>query len=121
MDITSANSTLIIGITGLYPVPQQLAGFAQDDAYSMADVTNAEVLMGVDAIMSAGWIPQIKEMGVSLQADSLSNTFFEAWYAAEEAAKSKFFAFATIQQPSVGKVYALLNGVLSGYSPYADA
>lgn len=120
-DITSANSILLIGITGLFPTPQQMAGFAQDDAYSMADVTSAEVLMGVDAQLSAGWIPQIKEMNVSLQADSASNTFFEAWYAAEEAAKSKFFAFAVIQQPAVGKVYACATGVLSGYSPYADA
>ena len=119
--ITSANSILLIGVTGLYPVPQQLAGFGVDDAYSMPDVTNAEVVMGVDAVMSSGWIPQIKEMNVTLQADSASNTFFEAWYAAEEAAMEIFKAFAIIQQPAVGKIYTLTNGVLSGYSPFSDA
>jgi len=119
--ITSANSVLLIGVTGLYTIPQQLQGFGADDAYSMPMVTNAEVLMGVDGIMSSGWIPQIKEMDVTLQADSASNDFFEAWYAAEEAAREKYKAFATILQPAVGKTYVLTNGVLSNFTPFADA
>lgn len=119
--ITSANSTLLIGVIGLYPVPQQLQGFGSDDAYSMSNVTNAEVMLGVDGVMSSGWIPQIKEMDITLQGDSDSNTFFEAWYAAEEAASEIFKAFAIISQPSVGKVYTCTNGVLSAYSPISDA
>lgn len=119
--ITSANSTLLIGVVGLFTIPQQLQGFGADDAYSMPMVTNAEVIMGVDGVMSSGWIPQIKEMDVTLQADSASNTFFEAWYAAEEAARDKFQAFGTIIQPGVSRTYALTNGVLVGFTPFADA
>jgi hypothetical protein len=119
--ITSANSVLLLGVTGLFLIPQQLQGFGADDAYSMPMVTNAEVVMGVDGIMSSGWLPQIKEMDVTLQADSASNTFFEAWYAAEEAASDKFKAFGVINQPSVGRTYALTNGVLVGFTPFADA
>jgi hypothetical protein len=120
-DITSANSILMLGVTNLYPVPQQLQGFAQDDAYDMSDVTTKEVLLGVDGVMSYGYIPQIKEMNVHLQADSSSNVFFEAVYAAEEAAKGAFQFFGIIQQPSVGRVITLTNGVLVGYSPFAGA
>ena len=121
MSITSANSILLLGVTGLYTVPQQLQGFGADDAYSIDSVENSEVIMGVDAIMSSGWIPQIKVMHVNLQADSASNTFFEAWYAAQEAAEEIYPAFGTIVQPGVNRTYILTNGVLSGYSPIADS
>ena len=119
--ITSANSVLLISVPGIFNTPQQLQGFGADDAYSMSLVTNAEVVIGVDAIMSAGWLPQIKEMDVTLQADSDSNTFFETWYQAEEQAQEKFKATATIMQPSVGRTYTLTNGVLSMYAPISDA
>lgn len=119
--ITSANSVLLIGVTGLYTVPQQLQGFAEDDMYSMEAVENKEVKMGADGHLSAGWIPQIKVMSVTLQADSASNDFFEAWYAAEEAAQDAYFAFATIVQPAVKKSYTLTRGVLTNFTPFAEA
>ena len=121
MSITSANSILLLGVTGLFTVPQQLQGFGADDAYSIDPVENSEVIMGVDAIMSYGWVPQIKVMHVNLQADSASNTFFEAWYAAQEAADEIYPAFGTIVQPGVNRSYILTNGVLSSYSPIADS
>lgn len=120
-DITSANSSLVLGVTGLFTVPQQLSGFAADDMYSMAAVDNKEVQMGADGILSAGWIPQIKVLSITLQADSASNTFFESVYAAEEAAKAPFFFFGAINQPAVSKLYTLTNGVMKSYSPLADA
>jgi hypothetical protein len=120
-DITSANSVLMIGVTGLFTVPQQLQGFAQDDMYEIANVDTKEVLMGADGNLSAGYIPQIKVMSVTLQADSPSNTFFESWYAAEEAAQAPFFAFGVINQPSVSKAYTIKTGVLKNYSPLAAA
>lgn len=119
--LTSANSVLMIGVTGLYTVPQQLQGFGADDMYSMDSVENKEVVLGADGNMSAGWIPQIKTMSVTLQADSASNDFFEAWYAAEEAAQDAYFAFGTVVQPAVSKAYTLTRGVLSNYTPLAEA
>lgn len=120
-DITSANSTLFLGVANLFAVPQQLQGFATDDMYSMANVDTKEVMMGADGILSAGYIPQIKILEVTLQADSASNTFFETVYAAEEAAQAPFFFFGNINQSSVGRNYTLTNGVMKNYSPMADA
>jgi len=111
----------MLGVAGLYTVPQQLMGFSADDMYSIEAVETKEVQIGVDGVLSAGWIPQIKTMAVTLQADSASNTFFEAWYAAEEAAQDTFFAFGTIVQPAVSKAYTLTNGVLTNYQPLAEA
>ena len=119
-NITSANSVLLIGVTGLFAVPQQLQGFGSDDAYEMPDVESAEVKMGVDGIMSFGWIPQIKPMNITLQADSPSMSFFEAWYTAQESNLNAFTAFGTLRQPAINRSYTLINGVLSGYSPLAS-
>lgn len=120
-NITSANSVLALGVTGLFTIPQQLQGFGADDAYSVDPVDVAETLVGVDGVMSSGWIPQIKVMSVTLQADSASNTFFEAWYAAQEAGRVIYPAFGIITQESIGRVYTLTNGVLANFSPLGDA
>ncbi len=119
--ITSANSVLIIGVASIFPTASQLKGFGQDDMYSMDQIDNAETRMGVDGVLSAGWIPQIKKMAITLEADSPSADFFEQWYAQEELAQEKFFAFGTIRQPAVGKIITLSSGVMRNYSPIADA
>lgn len=119
-NITSANSVLMLGVLSLYAVPQQMQGFAADDMYSLGGVDNAEVVMGADARMSAGWIPQIKTLDITLQADSEHNAFFESWYAAQEAGKTIYKGFGIITQESIGMSYALTNGVLCNYSPLAD-
>lgn len=120
-DITAANSSLLIGVAGLFTVPQALAGFSADDMYEVSAVDSKELMIGVDGILSAGWIPAIKVMSVTLQADSASNTFFESWFSSEEAAKTPYFAFGVINQPSISRTYALTNGVLKNYTPLAHA
>lgn len=119
--LTSANSVLMIGVTGLYGVAQQLQGFAEGDAYSIAAIDVSETMMGVDGVLSAGYIPQKKVMDVSIQADSASIDFFEAWYAAQEAAQDVFPAFGNILQSSVGKNYVMARGFLKNYAPIGDA
>jgi len=120
-NITSANSVLALGVASLYTIPQQLQGFAADDAYTVDAVDAAEVVLGVDGKKSAGWIPQIKIMNITLQGDSDSNTFFESWYAAQEAGRVTYPAFGIITQESVGRTYALTNGTLVNYAPISDA
>jgi hypothetical protein len=119
--LTSANSVLAIGVTGLYDVAQILQGFSEGDAYSIDTVDVAETMLGVDGILSAGWIPQRKVMNVTLQADSSSINFFESWYAAQEAAREVFTAFGNINQSSVDRNYTLIRGFLKNYAPIGDA
>ena len=121
MTITSANSVLMLGVTGLYDTPQQLQGFAQDDAYSMDTVDTAETMIGVDGFLSAGKVFAVKVMNVTLQADSPSNSFFEDWFQAQESAREVYPAFGIVDQASVGRSYTLNNGYLKNYSPMADA
>lgn len=120
-DITSSNSVLSIGVAGLFPTPQQLQGFAQDDAYSMAAIKLTENLIGVDGIKSSGFLPTIKPMEVTLQADSPSMFFWESWFSAMESSQSLLIAFGTLLQPAVGLAYTLTNGTLEDYMPIGSA
>ena len=119
--ITSSNSVYLLSITGLYAVPQQLQGFAADDIFDTESIETAETIMGADGKLSAGFIFVPIKQSVMLQADSDSNTLFEAWYAAEQTAREKFFANGVVHLPGIGRSYVMTNGVLTTYAPISDA
>src|SRR3954468_4412196 len=117
LTLTAANSVIMISIDGLYSVPQQLQGFAADDVFDSESVDTAEVLMGIDGVMSFGWIPVPRKQTFSLQADSPSNRLFDAWASAQEAVRELYVATGVIRLPSIGLSYAMTRGILSSYKP----
>lgn len=119
--ITSVNSVVMLGITGLYTVPQQLQGYTADDIFDTESIVPAEIVMGLDGRLSAGYVPVAVTQHYSLQADSASNSLFEAWQAAQTAAKEIYFANGIVHLSSVGRSYVMTNGVLSSYAPMSDA
>jgi hypothetical protein len=110
--ITSANSVLMLGVAGLFNVPIQIQGFSADDAFSLEDVDMAETMIGVDGKMSAGWIPIIKPLEITLQADSPSNDFFDALITAESVSREKYKLNGTILLKGTSRLYALTTGYL---------
>lgn len=119
--ITSANAVLMLSINSLYPVPQQLQGFAADDIFDMGDMSIAETSMGVDGKLSAGFVFVPVPQSITLQADSDSNLIFDAWFAAQKAAREVYRANGIVRLSALGMSYTLTNGVLTGYKPIADA
>jgi hypothetical protein len=115
--LTAANSIILIGVENLFPIPQQMQGFAADDVMDLDGVEPAEVSMGVDGFMSAGWVPVPRRQMITLQADSASNAFFDAWAAGQEAARELYIANGIIRLPSIGMSFALVRGVLTTYKP----
>jgi hypothetical protein len=120
-DITAANALILISVPLLLPVPQQLQGFSADDIFDAEDIDATETMMGVDGQLSGGMIFAPLNWNVSLQADSASNTFFDAWYAGQKAAEAAFQAQANVTLTSIGTSYQLVNGFLSRYKPMSDA
>ena len=120
MSITAANAIFMFGILGLFPVPQQLQGFAADDIFSMDPVETTEVLMGVDGTLSAGFVFKEYKQNITLQADSPSNAIFDAWQAAQVAAKDTFSAVGVVTLPGIGTTWALANGYLTSFPPIPD-
>lgn len=121
LTITSANSVYMLSIAGLFPTPQRLQGFAADDAFSTEQVQPAEVVMGVDGKMSAGYLPTMTVQTISIQADSESAFMFDEWQAKSRAISEVFWAQALITLPGIARSWTLTNGILTGYTPIPDA
>lgn len=111
--ITAANAVYMLDIPGLYPVPQRLQGFGTDSAFDTDASEPAETMMGVDGILSAGFVPFMTRQTITLQADSPSVLIFEDWLAAMKQAREVLFANATIVLPSVGRKYTNTRGVVT--------
>ena len=119
--ITAANATLMLSVAGLFNTPVQITGFDVDDVYDVEGIENAETKMGVDGTLSAGFIFVPIKQNFTIQADSASVAFFEAWYAAEQQKAEKYWASGTTTLPGISRVYQSLQGVLSNYSPLSSA
>jgi hypothetical protein len=122
MDITSQNSSFIIAVPAVFALPQTVVAYATDDAFMTDEADIAEVMLGVDGRMSAGFMPFIVKQTVALQADSPSilNTF-EAWIGAMQSTRTPYFATGTILLPSQGRQYLLQQGVLTRITPVSAA
>lgn len=110
--LTAANAIISISITGLFPIPQQIKGFSADNVYDTQPQDVNETMMGVDGVLSAGFIFSPVDQVFRLQANSLSNDFFEAWKAGMVQAQDTYFADGTTTLPSLGKTYVMSHGVL---------
>jgi hypothetical protein len=119
--ITSANAVIQLTIFPLFAIPQQLQGFAADDIFDVEPLESAETVMGVDGILSAGFVFVPVLQNFALQADSPSEFIFDTWWTAQQVAKDIYFADATVLLPGLSKKWAMTRGVLTNYKPLPDA
>jgi hypothetical protein len=130
--ITSANSSLVLTprltsavLSGLLPalagVGFPVQGYASDDAFATDAVDSAEARVGVDGIMSAGWLPRLTKQTITLQADSPSLQLFNALVGAQDALREVIFLDGVLTLPSVGITYALVKGVMTRITPIIPA
>lgn len=119
--ITSANAVLTLSIEGLFDTPVQLQGFSADDIFTVEPRQAAEVLMGVDGLLSAGFVYNPTVQNISLQADSNANDIFDQWVQAQETQKDIYYANAVIILLSINRTYTLEKGALVTYPPISDA
>jgi hypothetical protein len=111
--LTAADAVILLTIPLLYPTPQQLQGFATDNVFDVEPVNSAELQMGVDGKMSAGWIPFMTPWGVYLQADSESNDLFENWNNAQNIAREIYYCNGLVTLKSTGRKYTMTKGALT--------
>lgn len=120
-DITSANTQFNLTVPGLFPVATPIQGYAVDDIFDFEDVDAAETMMGVDGTLSAGMIYAVKPQNITLQADSASNAFFDAWNQAQQLGQQVYPAIGVVTFPSLGWTFSLSTGILRRYRPVPDA
>jgi len=119
--ITSANSVFTLVIAGLFPAPVQLQGYASDKAFTTEAVDLAEVQMGVDGRMTAGFVPNPVKQTITLQADSPSKDIFTALIQATKSAREVFYVSGSIALPSTGESFTLTRGILTNAKQIPDA
>jgi hypothetical protein len=120
-NLTSADSVLTLSILGLYPAPQTIQGYATDDAFASESVKPAEVMMGVDGLMSGGFVPFMTPLHITLMADSPSIDIFDNWLMAMKATRTLYKGFANIIVPGLGKQWTFTNGILTDANVMPDA
>lgn len=111
--ITSANATCYMTVEGIFPVPVKIEGFSTDSAVEMDDYNPAEVRMGVDGYLSAGWRPTPKVIKVSLEANSPSREIFETWLQQMEVDREVSSCDMVFQIPSIQRKYTGTRGYLT--------
>lgn len=119
--ITSSNSIYTLSVTDLFTSPIQLQGFSAEDIFTTQPLASVETLMGIDGVLSGGFVFVPVVQSISLQADSASNDVFDQWYQAQQLAKDVYTAEGIIILTSIGKKWNLSNGYLSSYPPMPDA
>ena len=116
-NITAANSILMLAIPPIYTAPQQILGFSSDAAWDVGESEPAEVMIGVDGIVSAGFVPYLTDFTVHLQADSPSFIIFETWLESQKIAQTIYFGVSTLVIPAISRKYAMSQGVLRRMPP----
>jgi len=111
--LTAANSVYMLAIPLLYPIAQQLQGYAADAAFETEASDPVEVMMGVDGKKSSGFVPFLTKQTINLQADSASAFIFENWLQAMKSAQEDLTCNAVIRIPSIQRSYVLTNGSLT--------
>lgn len=114
-DITGADAVVMLSIPTLFDTPQQLQGFGMDDVYDIDQVQSVETVMGVDGVLSGGFVFKEQVQRITLQADSPSNAIFDTWHAQMVAARRTYPANGIVSIPSVGLKFIQTIGYLTAY------
>jgi hypothetical protein len=118
--LTGANANFTLGIPGVFTIPQALQGFATDDAFATQSIKRAEVLMGVDGVLSGGFVYVAVVQTIALQADSPSCALFDQWDAAQQTLGDVVNASGTIILPSLSTKWNMVKGFLTDFKPMGD-
>lgn len=110
--ITSVGVQFYLSVATIYPQMTLIQGFTADDVTDTDSVTTAVTTKGVDGRLSVGFVPFEINQNITLQADSLSNDFFENIIEYEKAAQEKYIMTGLIIVPATGRQYSLTRGVL---------
>lgn len=112
-NITSANASIFLTCEDLYPAGFRVQNFTADLALSTDDATLAEVRMGVDGHLAAGFTPAPLTVTIGLEANSPSRTKFENIASASRLNMKTYECDLLVSIPGIGKTYNFKNGYMT--------
>jgi hypothetical protein len=119
--LTVANSVIMLSISNVYPIAQQLQGYSADDVYDLEEIDVTETMMGVDGLLSGGFIYAQIPWSITLMANSPSCQVFDQWYAYQKNAVDVSTAAMNITLPGLGYKWIFTNGFLKKHNPAPSA
>lgn len=121
LSITATNAVLTLTQPTLFPTPVQLQQFATDDVYDISAIQSLEAQMGVDGFLSFGFVYAMVRQGITLQANSPSNVFFDVLWTQMQAAQDNYPLSGLIVLKGINTKFSMINGGLTSYKPAPDA
>lgn len=119
--LTSANAIITLSVAGIFNTPIQLQGFSADNIYDTPENEIVQTAMGVDGILSGGFVFNPVDQTIELQADSASNDFFETWAAQMLAARDVYTAEGQTNLVALGRTYVMTKGFFVNFHQFAPA
>jgi len=113
--ITASDVILTLTQAILFPTPQQIQGFAADDVFDIPAITSLEETMGVDGVLSAGFVFVAIPWDITLQADSASNALFDRIWSQQQATRGTYQINGFVKIPGTATKIALNAGFLKSY------
>jgi len=115
--LTAANAVITLSQSTIFPAPQQLQGFAADDVTDMEQAKILDHVMGVDGVLSFGFVYVERMQNITLQGDSASNAFFDVIMRQQIAAQTAYLLTGIILLPAINLQFNCTNGGLETYNP----
>jgi hypothetical protein len=81
----------------------------------------AEIQMGVDGRMTAGYTPMPVKQTITLQADSPSKDIFTILITATKTSREVYYLNGNISLPSTGETFAMTRDILDTAKQIPDA
>lgn len=117
MSLTAANVVLELSQPVLAPSGIRIQGFGPDDVTDIDAVKILEQIMGVDGVLSFGFVWVERRQSITLQGDSASNDFFDLINRQQEATQDVYPLNGIIAIPAISRKVILTNGGLESYKP----
>lgn len=119
LNITAADAVVNLTCDEIYPAGIRLENFAADAIANADDITQGDARMGVDGGLAAGFVPSIKSITLTLEANSPSTKALQQIYMAQEANRKLYQCSLKIELPSTGQLHLFTGGVMMGGQPFA--
>lgn len=116
-NITSANAQMYLVVDQLYPAGVPITNFSADSMMTSDDMEIAQVRMGVDGGMAAGYVANPYAVTITLEASSPSLETMQSILQAMKVNKRTYECKLVLTIPASGQVHVWSHGVLTNGNP----
>ncbi len=110
--ITSANSKFTLVVPGAYSSGVLIQGYSIDDMFEAEPTELTEARIGADGLFAGGYVFNLTNMPVMLQANSSSVLVFQTWKKIQDAVRDIAVAEASIIMPALGLQATMSDGLI---------